>query len=161
MSIATQSGPAMTPAADDPARSLQSLATRQSIVELGARERAAALLDPGSLRELVDPFERERSPWLAAQGVVTQADDGVVVAKGTIDGQPAVVLAIEGAFQGGSMGEVGGAKIAGALELAAEDNRQGRDPRGHRRPAAICPGGGRDCRQRRLLRWHVDRRRPV
>ena len=125
MSIATQSGPAMTPAADDPARSLQSLATRQSIVELGARERAAALLDPGSFRELVDPFERERSPWLATQGVVTQADDGVVVAKGTIDGQPAVVLAIEGAFQGGSMGEVGGAKIAGALELAAEDNRQG------------------------------------
>jgi malonate decarboxylase beta subunit len=35
------------------------------------------------------------------------------------------VLAIEGAFQGGSLGEVGGAKIAGALELAADDNRQG------------------------------------
>ena len=33
------------------------------------------------------------------------------------------MLAIEGAFQGGSLGEVGGAKIAGALELAAEDNR--------------------------------------
>ncbi|HZX18744.1 MAG TPA: biotin-independent malonate decarboxylase subunit beta, partial [Pseudomonas sp.] len=32
---------------------------------------------------------------------------------------------IEGAFQGGSLGEVGGAKIAGALELAAEDNRNG------------------------------------
>ncbi|MCY1352969.1 Malonyl-S-ACP:biotin-protein carboxyltransferase MADC [compost metagenome] len=54
-----------------------------------------------------------------------QADDGVVVAKGSINGQPAVIAAIEGAFQGGSMGEVGGAKIAGALELAAEDNRQG------------------------------------
>jgi len=36
-----------------------------------------------------------------------------------------VVLAIEGAFQGGSLGEVGGAKIAGALELAAVDNRNG------------------------------------
>ena len=36
-----------------------------------------------------------------------------------------MVLAIEGAFQGGSLGEVGGAKIAGALELAAEDNRRG------------------------------------
>jgi len=42
-----------------------------------------------------------------------------------IAGQPAVVLAIEGAFQGGSLGEVGGAKIAGALELAAADNRKG------------------------------------
>jgi malonate decarboxylase beta subunit len=38
---------------------------------------------------------------------------------------PVVIAAIEGAFQGGSLGEVGGAKIAGALELAAEDNRKG------------------------------------
>jgi len=36
-----------------------------------------------------------------------------------------VVIAIEGTFQGGSMGEVSGAKMAGALELAAEDNRNG------------------------------------
>lgn len=36
-----------------------------------------------------------------------------------------MIAAIEGAFQGGSLGEVGGAKIAGALELAVEDNRQG------------------------------------
>ena len=49
----------------------------------------------------------------------------MVVARGALGGQPAVVLAIEGAFQGGSMGEVSGAKIAGALELAAEDNRNG------------------------------------
>lgn len=103
------------------ARLLQS----RSFVELGARQRARALLDEGSFRELLDPFDRVTSPWLPKQGIVTQADDGVVVAKGTIDGQPAVVAAIEGAFQGGSMGEVGGAKIAGALELAAEDNRNG------------------------------------
>jgi malonate decarboxylase beta subunit len=49
----------------------------------------------------------------------------MVVAKGTIDGQPAVVLGIDGGFQGGSMGEVSAAKIAGSLELAAEDNRNG------------------------------------
>jgi len=47
------------------------------------------------------------------------------VAKGTLNGKPAVVVAIEGAFQGGSMGEVSGAKMAAALELAAEDNRNG------------------------------------
>ena len=100
------------------------LATR-SFVELGARQRARELLDPGSFRELVGPFERLVSPWLPRQGIVPQADDGVVVAKGSINGQPAVIAAIEGAFQGGSLGEVGGAKIAGLLELAAEDNRQG------------------------------------
>ncbi|CAM3435387.1 biotin-independent malonate decarboxylase subunit beta [Polaromonas hydrogenivorans] len=102
-----------------------SLTGHNSFVELDARARVRALLDAGTFRELIDPFERMTSPWLARQGVVTQSDDGVVVGKGQIDGQPAVVLAIEGAFQGGSLGEVGGAKIAGALELAAEDNRKG------------------------------------
>jgi len=97
----------------------------RSFIELKARQRAHALLDEGSYRELLDPFEGIVSPWLGAQGIVPQADDGMVVAKGTINGQPAVVVAIEGAFQGGSMGEVSGAKMAAALELAAEDNRNG------------------------------------
>ena len=97
----------------------------RSFIELRARQRAHALLDEGSYRELLDPFEGVMSPWLGAQGIVPQADDGMVVAKGTINGKPAVVVAIEGAFQGGSMGEVSGAKMAAALELAAEDNRNG------------------------------------
>ncbi|MBV6825024.1 biotin-independent malonate decarboxylase subunit beta [Pseudomonas sp. PD9R] len=101
------------------------LLTKHSFVELGARQRAKALLDAGTFRELLDPFQRIMSPWLSLQGVVPQADDGVVIAKGTIDGLPVVIAAIEGAFQGGSLGEVGGAKMAGALELAAEDNRNG------------------------------------
>ncbi|MGZ0783374.1 biotin-independent malonate decarboxylase subunit beta [Pseudomonas saponiphila] len=101
------------------------LLNKRSFVELGARQRARALLDAGSFRELLDPFQRVMSPWLARQGVVPQADDGVVIAKGSIGGLPVVLAAIEGAFQGGSLGEVGGAKIAGALELAAEDNRNG------------------------------------
>lgn len=97
----------------------------RSFIELKARQRAQALLDDGSYRELLDPFEGVMSPWLGAQGIVPQSDDGMVVAKGTINGKPAVVVAIEGAFQGGSMGEVSGAKMAAALELAAEDNRNG------------------------------------
>ncbi|MBA1188112.1 biotin-independent malonate decarboxylase subunit beta [Pseudomonas entomophila] len=96
-----------------------------SFVELSARQRAQALLDEGSFRELLGPFDRMMSPWLQQQGIVPQADDGVVVAKGTLNGRPLLVAAIEGAFQGGSMGEVGGAKIAGALELAVEDNQKG------------------------------------
>jgi malonate decarboxylase beta subunit len=97
----------------------------RSFIELRARERARALLDAGSYRELLDPFDGIISPWLGPQGIVTQADDGMVVAKGAINGKPAVVIAIEGAFQGGSMGEVSDAKMAAALELAAEDNRNG------------------------------------
>ncbi len=97
----------------------------RSFIELKARERARTLLDEGSFRELLDPFEGIISPWLGPQGIVPQADDGMVVAKGTINGQPAMVVAIEGTFQGGSMGEVSGAKMAAALELAAEDNRNG------------------------------------
>ncbi len=106
--------------------SIEQLLQRDSFIERGARNRARALLDESSMRELVSSFDRVTSPWLAQQKIVTQADDGVIVAKGALDGIATVVLAIEGAFQGGSMGEVGGAKIAGALELAARDNRNGK-----------------------------------
>ena len=102
------------------------LIARESFVERSARARVAGLLDEGTMRELLDPFERLRSPWLGLQDIVTQADDGVVIARGAIDGTAVVCAAIEPAFQGGSMGEVGGAKIAGALELALEDARAGK-----------------------------------
>jgi len=105
--------------------SVEQLLGRDSFIERGARSRAQALLDAGTMRELAGPFERLHSPWLAMQHLVTQADDGVVVAKGRLDGRPTVVLAIEGAFQGGSMGEIGAAKIAGALELALRDHERG------------------------------------
>lgn len=99
---------------------------RRSFIEMRARERALAVLDPGSFRELLGPFDRIKSPWLPLQGIVAQADDGVVLARGTLDGEPALVAAIESAYQGGSTGEVSGAKIAGALELACRDCEQGR-----------------------------------
>jgi len=69
---------------------------------------------------------------------VPQSDDGVVVARGRIDGVDAVVLAIEGNYQGGSIGEVNGAKIAGALELALRDARRGRIVR----PVLVLDTGG-------------------
>jgi malonate decarboxylase beta subunit len=67
-----------------------------------------------------------KSPWLPKQGIVQQADDGVVIARGRIGGRDAVVAAIEGAYLGGSIGEVSGTKIAGALDLALRDCEQGR-----------------------------------
>ena len=105
----------------------EGLLRRESFVELGARERAVALLDPGtSCASCWAHSTVSSSPWLAPQGVVPQYDDGTVVLRGTIDAVPAVVLAVEGAFQGGSTGEVSGAKIAGALELALRDVEVGR-----------------------------------
>jgi len=103
----------------------QQFLVRQSLVELNARERAQALLDEGSYRELLGPFERLESPWLLLQSVVPQADDGLIVARGQISGTDSVILAIEGQFQGGGIGEVSGAKIAAALDLALEDAKKG------------------------------------
>jgi malonate decarboxylase beta subunit len=111
---------------------------RESFIELSARERARAILDADTFRELLGPFARLKSPWLPLQGVVAQADDGVVIARGRIGGEPAVVAAIEGAYQGGSIGEVSGAKIAGALELALRDCEQGRPVR----PVLVFETGG-------------------
>ena len=101
------------------------LLDRQSFLELHARARAHVLLDEGTGRELCGPFDRVESPWLEPQGLVPQADDGLVVVKGMLAGEPCVVIAIEQAFQGGGIGEVSGAKAACALQLAARDARAG------------------------------------
>ena len=103
----------------------QQLLQRRSFIELDALGRATALLDPGSLRVLAGPFDRLESPWLIPQGITPQADDGTVIARGTVDGRPVVVAAIEQGFQGGGTGEVSGAKISQALLLAAADSRAG------------------------------------
>jgi malonate decarboxylase beta subunit len=98
---------------------------RTSFIELNARERARSLLDEGTFEEFLGPFDRMKSPWLQPQGVVPQSDDGVVIAQGTMRGARAVVISVEGMFQGGSIGEVSGAKIACALDLAREDCERG------------------------------------
>jgi malonate decarboxylase beta subunit len=103
----------------------QAFIRRQSFIELDARERAHSLMDPGTARELVGPFERVESPWLPMQGIAPQSDDGCVVLKGAIAGKPSVVIALEGKFQAGSMGEVSGAKMTAALDLATKDSKNG------------------------------------
>jgi malonate decarboxylase beta subunit len=110
----------------DSRRTTDPVSTRESFIELTARARALAILDPGSARELVGPFDHLRSPWLSLQGITPQEDDGCIVMKGRIGGQPTVVLAIEGRFQGGSVGEVGAAKMTAAFEQALADCERGR-----------------------------------
>src|ERR1700729_936927 len=99
---------------------------RKSFIELDARARAQSLFDKGTWRELVVPFDRIESPWLPMQGITPQFDDGCVVIKGKIGGSPAVAIAFEGAFQGGSVGEVSGAKMTAALDLATKDSEAGK-----------------------------------
>ena len=98
---------------------------KRSYIEMNARQRAGRLLDPGVFNELLGPFDRMESVWLPMQGIVPQSDDGCVVAKGVIDGEPAVAIAMEGKFQGGSIGEVVGMKMAMAFHLARKDNEKG------------------------------------
>ncbi|KQR78896.1 biotin-independent malonate decarboxylase subunit beta [Burkholderia sp. Leaf177] len=115
-----------------------SFIARHSFIELTARERARALLDSGTFRELLGPFDRLESPWLGMQNVVCQSDDGAVIARGTLGGEPAVIAAIEPAFQGGSIGEVSGAKIAASLEFALREFEAGRTIR----PVILFETGG-------------------
>jgi malonate decarboxylase beta subunit len=96
-----------------------------SFVELNGRDRARALLDVESFRELLDPFTKMFSPHLEPQGIVPQSDDGVILVRGQIAGRNVLIVSTEGAFQGGGIGEVNGAKISGALELVLEENQRG------------------------------------
>jgi malonate decarboxylase beta subunit len=105
---------------------LSAFLNRRSFIEMDGRERAKSLVDVGTWRELVGPFDMVESPWLPMQGIAAQADDGCVVIKGQIGGKPAVVVSLEGAFQGGSIGEVSGAKMTAALDLAARDSAAGK-----------------------------------
>ena len=98
---------------------------RTSFIELSARGRAKCLFDSGTERELAGPFDRIESPWLAIQDVTPQADDGCVVMRGKIGGRQAVVIGFAGPFQGGGIGEVSGAKLTAALDLACIDNQRG------------------------------------
>ncbi|MFC0272668.1 biotin-independent malonate decarboxylase subunit beta [Metabacillus herbersteinensis] len=98
---------------------------KTSFVECSGRERAHGILDDGTYNELLGPWDDLESPHLEPQGIVPQSDDGVIIAKGTINEQPAVVISIEGNFQGGGIGEVSGAKIAGVLEMALKDCEAG------------------------------------
>jgi acetyl-CoA carboxylase carboxyl transferase subunit beta len=96
---------------------------------LGARERIAALADPGSFREThaelisVDPLRfSDRMPYqarLAEAQRRTGLSEAVVTGTLRVEGHPAVVAVLDFEFLGGSMGSVVGEKVALAFELAA------------------------------------------
>jgi malonate decarboxylase beta subunit len=91
---------------------------QQSFLEANARQRALGLVDEGSFTELVGPLERFVSPHLPELGEAVEFDDGIVTGIGLLGQHPAIVISQEGRFIGGAVGEVGGAKMVGALKLA-------------------------------------------
>ncbi len=103
-----------------------------SYAECSARERLALLLDAGSFHEWLPPAERLTSPHLAQLGVPSclrrRRRDRPRDARpaGTV-----FVAAQEGAFMGGGVGEVHGAKLVGLL--------QPRAARPARRPCCCWP----------------------
>ena len=97
-------------------------------LEASARERAEALVDKGTFRELIGPSAKQTSPHLPILGEAVEFDDGVVTGIGLLGQHPAIVISQEGRFIGGSVGEVGGAKMVGALMLADELATQSTDP---------------------------------
>lgn len=97
-----------------------------SYAECSARERLALLLDAGSFHEWLPPSERVMSPHLTQLGVPSAFDDGVAVGRALLAGRSVFVAAQEGAFMGGGVGEVHGAKLVGLMQRALRD-----------RPAAV------------------------
>ena len=92
-----------------------------SFAECSARERLALLLDAGSFHEWLPPSERVTSPHLAQLGVPSAFDDGVAIGRATLAGHSVFVAAQEGAFMGGGVGEVHGAKLVGLLRRALRE----------------------------------------
>jgi malonate decarboxylase beta subunit len=86
--------------------------------EASARQRADALVDPGTFEEFIGPEEREISPHLSLFDLPEQFDDGIVVGRAKVAGKPILIAAQEGRFMGGAFGEVHGAKLTGLLRAS-------------------------------------------
>lgn len=95
-----------------------------SYAECSARERIARLFDAGSFHEWLPPAERVMSPHLAQLGVPCAFDDGLVIGRARLGGQIVFVAAQEGAFMGGGVGEVHGAKLVGLLQRSLRERPQ-------------------------------------
>ena len=101
-------------------------------LRLPARERVAMLADPGTFQEItrlrpLDPLGFvDTKPYverLKAYQAETGRPDAILGGTCQIGGVPAVLLVMDYAFAGGSMGSVVGEEIARGAERAAEEGR--------------------------------------
>lgn len=101
------------------------IATRNiSYSECSARERLAKLLDRDTFHEWLPPAARLTSPHLAQLGVPSAFDDGIAIGHAQLGDHTVFVAAQEGAFMGGGVGEVHGAKLVGVFQRALRDRPQ-------------------------------------
>ena len=89
--------------------------------EATARNRVAAVMDAGTFREFRPPEQSQPSPHLAVLDIPGSFDDGVIVGAATLGDRPVLVIAQEGLFMGGAVGEIHGAKIVGLLQRAVRE----------------------------------------
>lgn len=93
---------------------------------LGAHDRLAQLMDPGSFREThtqlrsIDPLGFVDSKPYTQRLIESRAKvgdgDSVITGQGTIHGHPLTIAAMDFSFMGGSMGSVMGEKLTRAIE---------------------------------------------
>lgn len=94
---------------------------KKSFYEKTARNRISSLVDQGSFVEFLKPGTVELSPNLLALDIPGSFDDGVIIGKATINQTPVHIIAQEGQFMGGAVGEIHGAKIVGLLLKAIQE----------------------------------------
>ena len=87
----------------------------RNYLEATARQRLVDFLDPESFREICPPPEHLSSPHLHYFDIPKSFDDGVVIGEGRLGGHALALVAQEGRFMGGAIGEVHSAKIVGLL----------------------------------------------
>jgi len=97
---------------------------KNSFYEKTARARIQAVVDEHSFNEILKPTEIEVSPHLSALDIPGSFDDGVIIGTARLNGTPVHIMAQEGQFMGGAVGEIHGAKIVGLLQKAIQDQAQ-------------------------------------
>jgi malonate decarboxylase beta subunit len=97
---------------------------KNSFYEKTARARIQAVVDAQSFNEILKPNEVEVSPHLSALDIPGSFDDGVIIGTARLNGTPVHIMAQEGQFMGGAVGEIHGAKIVGLLHKAIQDQAQ-------------------------------------
>jgi len=113
-------------------------------------QRIPAVADRGSVRPVNASLDAPRpSPHLARWGIAPQDDDGIVVARATIDGAPLLIAAQDERFLGGSAGANHADTLRRLFELA-----------GAERPAAVvilAASGGVRLHEANPAEWALAR----
>lgn len=94
---------------------------KKSFYERSARNRISSLVDEGSFTEFLQPGTVELSPNLKVLDLPGSFDDGVIIGKATLHATPVHIIAQEGHFMGGAVGEIHGAKVVGLLLKAIQE----------------------------------------